>query len=165
MSYLSQEQQVCHTMSFAVGDAGTDEYMNMVRSVMGGQTDNEQERNKKSIKNFDFLILAGNQRIMRSSNQISEYDERIPNYNSRFDLYGSRINFTYNNGIIKEIFRLGVPASISMIVISMGILLFNRILGSSHAVAAYQTAGRIEHLFFFVLKFFWQRLIDKQKLL
>ena len=50
-----------------------------------------------SRKNFDFLILAGNQKIMRNSNQISEYDERIPNYKSKYDLYGSRINFTYNN--------------------------------------------------------------------
>ena len=50
--------------------------------------------------------------------------------------------------IIKEIFRLGVPASLSMIIMSMGIVLFNRILGGSDAVAAYQTAGRLEHLFF-----------------
>ncbi|MDP6936344.1 MAG: MATE family efflux transporter [Candidatus Marinimicrobia bacterium] len=57
-------------------------------------------------------------------------------------------DFKYNFGIIKEIFRLGIPASLSMIIMSMGILLFNRILGSSDAVAAYQTAGRIEHLFF-----------------
>ena len=35
-----------------------------------------------------------------------------------------------------------------MIIMSMGILLFNWILGTSDAVAAYQTAGRIEHLFF-----------------
>ena len=57
-------------------------------------------------------------------------------------------NFTYNFEIMKDIFRLGVPASLSMIIMSMGVLLFNRILGSSQAVAAYQTAGRIEHLFF-----------------
>ena len=31
---------------------------------------------------------------------------------------------------------------------SMGVMLFNIILGSSYAVAAYQTAGRIEHFFF-----------------
>lgn len=31
-------------------DAGTEEYMHMVRSVMGGQTDSEQEKNNKSIK-------------------------------------------------------------------------------------------------------------------
>ena len=50
--------------------------------------------------------------------------------------------------IIKDIFRMGMPASLSMIIMSMGILLFNWILGTSDAVAAYQTAGRIEHLFF-----------------
>ena len=50
--------------------------------------------------------------------------------------------------IIKDIFRLGIPASLSMIIMSMGLILFNWILGSSDAVAAYQTAGRIEHLFF-----------------
>ena len=56
--------------------------------------------------------------------------------------------FTFNMKIIKDIFRLGIPASLSMIIMSMGLILFNWILGSSDAVAAYQTAGRIEHLFF-----------------
>ena len=56
--------------------------------------------------------------------------------------------FTFNMKIIKDIFRLGVPASLSMIIMSMGLILFNGILGSSDAVAAYQTAGRVEHLFF-----------------
>ena len=41
-----------------------------------------------------------------------------------------------------------MPASLSMIIMSMGVMLFNIILGSSQAVAAYQTAGRIEHFFF-----------------
>ena len=57
-------------------------------------------------------------------------------------------SFKYNSDIIRDIFRLGVPASLSMIIMSMGVMLFNIILGSSEAVAAYQTAGRIEHLFF-----------------
>ena len=56
--------------------------------------------------------------------------------------------FKYNIDIVRDIFRLGVPASLSMIIMSMGVMLFNTILGSSTAVAAYQTAGRIEHLFF-----------------
>ncbi len=56
--------------------------------------------------------------------------------------------FKYNFDIVRDIFRLGVPASLSMIIMSMGVMLFNIILGSSKAVAAYQTAGRIEHLFF-----------------
>ena len=57
-------------------------------------------------------------------------------------------NFKYNFDIIRDIFRLGMPASLSMIIMSMGVMLFNIILGSSYAVAAYQTAGRIEHFFF-----------------
>jgi len=56
--------------------------------------------------------------------------------------------FQFNFSILKEIFRLGIPASLSMIIMSIGILLFNLILGSTEIVAAYQTAGRIEHLFF-----------------
>ena len=56
--------------------------------------------------------------------------------------------FAFNMKIINNIFRLGIPASLSMIIMSMGLILFNWILGSSDAVAAYQTAGRIEHLFF-----------------
>jgi len=56
--------------------------------------------------------------------------------------------FNFNFSIIRKIFRLGIPASLSMIIMSMGVMLFNGILGSSEAVAAYQTAGRIEHFFF-----------------
>ena len=57
-------------------------------------------------------------------------------------------SFKFNFDIFRDIFRLGLPASLSMIIISMGVMLFNSILGSSQAVAAYQTAGRIEHFFF-----------------
>jgi putative MATE family efflux protein len=57
-------------------------------------------------------------------------------------------SFKFNFIIIKKIFYLGVPASLSMVIMSMGLMLFNGILGSSEAVAAYQTAGRIEHFFF-----------------
>lgn len=57
-------------------------------------------------------------------------------------------SFKLNSNIIKRIFYLGIPASLSMIIMSMGLMLFNGILGSSQAVAAYQTAGRIEHFFF-----------------
>ena len=57
-------------------------------------------------------------------------------------------SFKFDSNIIKKIFYLGIPASLSMIIMSMGLMLFNGILGSSEAVAAYQTAGRIEHFFF-----------------
>ena len=50
-----------------------------------------------SREQIDFSILAGNQKIMRSSNQILDYNERIPNYKSDYNLYGSRLNFIYNN--------------------------------------------------------------------
>jgi len=56
--------------------------------------------------------------------------------------------FNYNSFILYKILQLGLPASLSMIIMSMGVMLFNNILGSSYAVAAYQTAGRIEHFFF-----------------
>jgi len=56
--------------------------------------------------------------------------------------------FKYNFEILRDIFRLGIPASLSIIIMSMGVMVFNSILGSSQAVAAYQTAGRIEHFFF-----------------
>jgi putative MATE family efflux protein len=57
-------------------------------------------------------------------------------------------NFSFKPFILKEIFRLGLPASLSMLIMSMGVFIFNIILNSSDAVAGYQTAGRIEHLFF-----------------
>jgi len=57
-------------------------------------------------------------------------------------------NFSFKPFIFKEIFRLGLPASLSMLIMSMGAFVFNIILNSSDAVAGYQTAGRIEHLFF-----------------
>ena len=65
-------------------------------------------------------------------------------------------DFKYNPKILSEIFKIGIPASLSMIIMSIGILIYNVILTSAfggstegnNAVAAYQTAGRVEHLFF-----------------
>jgi len=65
----------------------------------------------------------------------------------RFDLK----NFSFNPMIIKRIFKLGVPSSLSMIIMSIGVTAFNWILNSTIGVAAYQTAGRLEHLFFLPL--------------
>ena len=60
--------------------------------------------------------------------------------------------FSYNQNIINNILKIGFPASLSMIIMSVGIFLFNIILtlgsGNEIAVAAYQIGGRIEHLFF-----------------
>jgi len=60
-------------------------------------------------------------------------------------------DFSFDTSIIKFIFKLGIPASLSMVIMSLGVSVFNRILNSTDAVAAYQTAGRIEHLFFLPL--------------
>ncbi len=60
-------------------------------------------------------------------------------------------HFRFNPEILKQIVKLGIPASLSMVIMSIGVTVFNRILNSTDAVAAYQTAGRIEHLFFLPL--------------
>jgi putative MATE family efflux protein len=57
-------------------------------------------------------------------------------------------DFSFKSSIFSKIFKLGIPASLSMVIISMGAILFNKILDSTDAVAAYQTAGRLEHMFF-----------------
>lgn len=55
-------------------------------------------------------------------------------------------DFTYSSFILKEIINVGVPASMSMIIMSVGQLVFNIILVnfSTEAVAAYQVGGRID---------------------
>ncbi|MBC8312488.1 MAG: MATE family efflux transporter [Candidatus Marinimicrobia bacterium] len=57
-------------------------------------------------------------------------------------------DFKFNKNILSDIFKIGMPASLSMIIMSSGVLIYNVILDSNDAVAAYQTAGRVEHLFF-----------------
>ena len=62
------------------------------------------------------------------------------------------MNFSYSPNLIKKILKIGLPASLSMVIMSIGIFMFNLILtigsGNENAVAAYQIGGRIEHLFF-----------------
>ncbi len=55
-------------------------------------------------------------------------------------------NFTFSKNIIMDIFRIGIPASLSMIIMYFGQLIFNKILTiySISAVAAYQIGGRID---------------------
>jgi putative MATE family efflux protein len=55
-------------------------------------------------------------------------------------------DFSYSGYIIKDIIQVGLPASISMIIMSFGQLVFNRILVvySTDAVAAYQVGGRLD---------------------
>ena len=57
-------------------------------------------------------------------------------------------DFSFNLEIISNIVKLGIPASISMVIMAFGTIIFNGILNSSDAVAAYQSAGRLEHMFF-----------------
>mgnify|MGYP002640072586 CR=1 FL=1 len=58
--------------------------------------------------------------------------------------------FHLNLSFFKDIFRIGVPSSLSMIIMSMGGALFNWILVhySSDVVAGYQIAGRLDQIFF-----------------
>ena len=58
-------------------------------------------------------------------------------------------DFHFSQTILAKIFKIGLPASFSMIIMSMGGGAFNRILVSfsSDAVAAYQAAARIDHIF------------------
>ncbi len=62
-----------------------------------------------------------------------------------------RLNdFSPSSFIMKDIIQVGLPASMSMIIMSFGQLVFNRILihFSTDAVAAYQIGGRIDMVIF-----------------
>ena len=61
-------------------------------------------------------------------------------------------NFKYNPEIFIKILKIGIPASLSMLIMSIGIFFYNIILSQTNypvtSIAAYSTAHRIEHLFF-----------------
>ncbi len=59
-------------------------------------------------------------------------------------------HFHYNWNLIKNIFNVGIPASLSMIIMALGQGVFNKILisYSESGVAAYQIAGRVNMLVF-----------------
>ena len=61
-------------------------------------------------------------------------------------------NFKFNLNILAQTLKIGVPASLSMLIMSNGIFFYNTILNQTEypvsAIAAYSTAHRIEHLFF-----------------
>ncbi|MBI65130.1 MAG: hypothetical protein CMG64_02400 [Candidatus Marinimicrobia bacterium] len=63
--------------------------------------------------------------------------------------------FTINKKYLLEIFKIGIPAALSMVIMSGGIFFYNTILSQTStpntAIAAYATAHRIEHLFFIPL--------------
>jgi len=54
----------------------------------------------------------------------------------------------FNPVVIKEILKIGIPSSLSMVIMAMGAFVFNLILNSDDAVAAFNIGSRIEHLFF-----------------
>ena len=55
-----------------------------------------------------------------------------------------------NNNILKKIFQIGIPSSLSMLIISFGQVVMNKILVnySTEAVAAYQIVSRLDMLLF-----------------
>ena len=59
-------------------------------------------------------------------------------------------DFKPSSFIMKDIIKVGFPASLSMVIMSIGQLVFNRILVhfSTDAVAAYQVGGRIDMVIF-----------------
>ncbi|MFH1570934.1 MAG: MATE family efflux transporter [Gemmatimonadota bacterium] len=59
-------------------------------------------------------------------------------------------DFSYSHQIVLQILRVGVPASMAMVVMSVGGMFFNRIIVSfgSLAVAAYGVGGRLDSIFF-----------------
>lgn len=56
--------------------------------------------------------------------------------------------FRWNGDIVRGLFRIGVPASLSFVVMGLGSGAFNRILVelSADAVAAHQIGGRLDHV-------------------
>ena len=59
-------------------------------------------------------------------------------------------DFSFSKNIIFDIIKVGIPASMAMIIMSIGQAVFNKILVSYSAfsVAAYQIAGRVETVLF-----------------
>jgi len=59
-------------------------------------------------------------------------------------------NFKYSSSIISKILNIGIPSSLSMLIISFGQVVMNRIIinYSTEAVAAYQIVSRIDMLLF-----------------
>ena len=59
-------------------------------------------------------------------------------------------DFSPSKFILFDIIKVGIPSSMSMIIMAFGQLVFNRILVyfSTDSVAAYQVGGRVEMLIF-----------------
>ena len=59
--------------------------------------------------------------------------------------------FKFNSQYLSEIIEIGVPAALSMVIMSVGLFFYNLILHDENPIAAYATCHRIEHLFFIPL--------------
>ena len=59
--------------------------------------------------------------------------------------------FKLNTDHLMEIIQIGVPAALSMVIMSIGLFFYNIILSNENSIAAYATCHRIEHLFFIPL--------------
>ena len=60
------------------------------------------------------------------------------------------MDFSFSSYIIYDIIKVGIPVSMSMVVMALGQLVFNRLLVnfSTDAVAAYQIGGRVDMIVF-----------------
>jgi len=70
-------------------------------------------------------------------------------------------DFSFSKKIIDKIMQIGIPASLSMIIMSFGSMIFNRILVlyGNEAVAGYTVAHRIDHIFFMPIGSIAQALV------
>ncbi len=61
-------------------------------------------------------------------------------------------DFHFNMSHLLSIFKIGIPSALSMLIMSVGLFIYNIILSKTNnpdsAIAAYATVHRIEHLFF-----------------
>ncbi len=59
-------------------------------------------------------------------------------------------SFTYSSAVVKSILQIGLPASLSMVVMSTGGMFFNRLIATfgADAVAAYGIGGRLDSVYF-----------------
>ena len=69
-------------------------------------------------------------------------------YKKRSYIEFSLKHLKFNFKIIKEVLSIGIPSSLSMIMMAIGAFIFNLLLNSDSAVAAFNLGSRIEHLFF-----------------
>ena len=62
----------------------------------------------------------------------------------------SPADFSFSGELVKQILKVGLPASLSMIIMSVGGMFFNRLIAlfGSPAVAAYGLGGRLDSIYF-----------------